>query len=167
MYKKIIIAAATLLFIGCSSQKDIVGKAAGMFQSVNKEEAILLQKGADKNFCPRCGMDLIKYYKTNHSATHENTVYQYCSMHCLEDHLGDGVELKNPTVVDVDSLKFIDATKAYYVVGSRVRGTMSKISKYAFLNKDKAQKFQAEYSGEIMDFYKALDITKQDFKYIK
>ncbi len=167
MYKRTILVLVILLFIGCSSQKDIVGKAAGMFQSVNKEEAILLQDGVDKNFCPRCGMDLIKYYKTSHSATYNGKTYQYCSLHCLEDHLGDGVELKNPTVVDVESLKFIDATKAYYVVGSRVRGTMSKISKYAFLNKDKAQKFQAEFGGEIMDFNKALDITKQDFKYNK
>lgn len=166
MYIKIIIVATALLFVGCSSQKDIVGKT-GVFQSVSKEEATLLQDGKNKNFCPRCGMDLIKYYKTNHSATHEGIVYQYCSMHCLEDHLGEGVMLKNPMVIDVGSLKFIDATKAYYVVGSRARGTMSKISKYAFLNKDEAEKFQVEYGGEVMDFYKALEITKIDFKNYK
>lgn len=166
MYIKIIIVATALLLVGCNSQKDIVGKT-GMFQSVNKEDAVLLQDGADKQFCPRCGMDLIKYFKTSHSATYSGKTYQYCSLHCLEDHLGDGIELKNPMVVDVGSLKFIDATKAYYVVGSRVRGTMSKISKYAFLNKEEAEKFQAEYGGEIMDFYKALEITKRDFKYYK
>ncbi|MFA5454584.1 MAG: nitrous oxide reductase accessory protein NosL [Sulfurimonas sp.] len=163
MYKIMILTMTMLLFIGCSSQKDIVGKT-GMFQSVNKEDAVLLQDGADKQFCPRCGMDLIKYFKTSHSATYGGKTHQYCSLHCLEDHLGDGIELKNPMVVDVGSLKFIDATKAYYVVGSRVRGTMSKISKYAFLNKEEAEKFQAEHGGEIMDFYKALEITKRDFK---
>lgn len=163
MYKITTLAMIVLFLIGCSSQKDIVGKT-GMFQSVNKEEAILLQDGADKNFCPRCGMDLIKYFKTSHSATYNGKTYQYCSLHCLEDHLGDGIELKNPMVADVGSLKFIDATKAYYVVGSRVRGTMSKISKYAFLNKEEAEKFQAEHGGEIVDFYKALEIAKRDFK---
>jgi YHS domain-containing protein len=166
MYKIMILTMTMLFFIGCSSQKDIVGKVA-MFQSVNKEDAVLLQDGADKQFCPRCGMDLIKYFKTSHSATYSGKTYQYCSLHCLEDHLGDGIELKNPMAVDVGSLKFIDATKAYYVVGSRVRGTMSKISKYAFLNKEEAGKFQAEHGGEIMDFYKALEITKKDFKYYK
>lgn len=166
MYIKIIIVATALLFVGCSSQKDVIKKTT-IFQSVDEREAILLQEGINKRFCSRCGMDLVKYYKTNHSATHESTVYQYCSMHCLEDHLGDGVMLKNPTVVDVDSLKFIDATKAYYVVGSKARSTMSKISKYAFSNKDKAEKFQAEYGGEVMNFYKALEITKRDFKNYK
>lgn len=162
MLIKAILAIAIIFFAGCA-QKEF-NKRQAMFQSVNEKEAILLQDGADKRYCPRCGMDLVKYYKTSHSATIEKKVYQYCSIHCLEDHLGEGIELKNPMVVDVTTLKFIDATKAYYVVGSRIRGTMSKISKYAFLKMDDAQKFQMQNGGEIMDFYKALEIAREDFK---
>lgn len=162
MYKKAILVVVMIFFVGCA-QKELNGKSA-MFQSVDEKEAVLLQDGADKNNCPRCGMDLVKYYKTNHSASDERNVYQYCSIHCLEEHLGDGIELKNPLVVDVTSLKFIDATRAYYVVGSRIRGTMSKISKYAFLNQEDARKFQAKNGGEIMDFYKALEVARGDFK---
>lgn len=162
MYIKAILVVVMIFFAGCV-QKELNGKYA-MFQSVDEKDAVLLQDGADKNHCPRCGMDLVKYYKTSYSAYHENKVYQYCSIHCLEEHLGDGIEIKNPMVVDVESLKFIDATKAYYVVGSRVRGTMSKISKYAFLNEDDARKFQSQNGGEIMDFYKALEIARGDFK---
>lgn len=166
MYKLGISLAIAFLLVGCGSEKNINTKPV-MFQSVYEHEATLLQEGKNKNYCYKCGMDLVKYYKTSHSAAQDGTVYQYCSIHCLEDHLGDGITLKNPKVVDVGSLKFIDATKAYYVVGSQKSGTMSKISKYAFANEEDAKKFQAEFGGEIMDFYKALEIAKKDFKYYK
>lgn len=162
MFIKAILVVVLLFFAGCS-QKELSSKQV-MFQSVDEKDALLLQDGADKNHCPRCGMDLIKYYKTSHSASDDKKVYQYCSIHCLEEHLGDGIELKNPLVVDVTTLKFIDATKAYYVVGGRVRGTMSKISKYAFSNEEDAKNFQAQNGGEIMDFYKALEVARGDFK---
>ncbi|OHE08764.1 MAG: hypothetical protein A2513_01980 [Sulfurimonas sp. RIFOXYD12_FULL_33_39] len=167
MYKIITLSTAVmLLLIGCSSEKGVTYKS-NMFQSVNEQDAVLLQDGKNKNYCVRCGMDLVKYYKTSHSATHDGKVYQYCSIHCLEDNLGDGVELKNPKVVDVESLQFIDATKAYYVVGSSKSATMSRISKYAFKSEEMAKKFQSQHGGEVMDFYKALDIAKKDFKHYK
>jgi nitrous oxide reductase accessory protein NosL len=53
------------------------------------------------------------------------------------------------------------------VVGSQKRATMSKISKYAFEKESDAKVFQAEFGGEVVDFYKALEIAKQDFKYYK
>ncbi|MDD3855119.1 MAG: hypothetical protein A3J96_05230 [Sulfurimonas sp. RIFOXYC2_FULL_36_7] len=166
MYKLAISGVIALLLIGCGTEKNL-GPKSGMFQSVQENEATLVQEGKNKNYCSRCGMDLVKYYKTSHSATHNDTQYQYCSIHCFEDHLGEGVTLKNPKVVDVKSLKFIDATKAYYVVGSQKRGTMSKISKYAFANEEEAKKFQGEFGGEIMDFNKALEVAKKDFKHYK
>lgn len=155
---------AIFLLVGCTSEKSISYKS-NMFQSVSPQEAVLVQKGENKNFCVRCGMDLVKYYKTSHSAMHNDTLYQYCSIHCLQDHLNEGIVLKNPKVVDIDTLKFIDATKAYYVVGSQKNGTMSMISKYAFSKEADAKDFRDKFGGEIADFYKVLNITKKDFKH--
>ena len=152
-----------LFLIGCVPDKKPQVKSI-MFQSVNPQDATLVQSGEGRGSCSRCGMNLVKFYKTNHSAIHKGKHYQYCSIHCLEDHLGDDVTLKNPQVVDVDSLKFISVSEAYYVVGSKVSGTMSKVSKYAFTTKDMAQKFQAKYGGEVMDFNGALSKAKEDFK---
>ncbi len=163
MYQKIILSLATAFLVGCGVQNSVATKSA-MFQSVTEKEAVLLQDGKEKESCPRCGMNLPKYYKTNHSASLDGKTYQYCSIHCLQDHLYDGVSLKNPLVVDVATLKFIDATKAYYVVGSSARGTMSRVSKYAFATKEKAELFQKEHGGEIVDFYQALEVAKKDFK---
>ena len=152
------------LFVGCVAQKNLDIKTY-MYQSVENSKAILLQSGKDKRYCARCGMDLVKYYKTNHVATYKGKVYQYCSIHCLEDHLGEGVTLKNPRVVDVASLKFISVADAYYVVGSKKPATMSRISKYAFLSLDDAKEFQVKFGGEITDFNGARQKALQDFKF--
>ncbi len=152
-----------LLLVGCGPEKE-PHVSSKMFQSVSENEAVLVQDTKNKRYCARCGMDLVKFYKTSHSATHKDKKYQYCSIHCLEDHLGEGVTLKNPKVVDVDSLKFTDTSKAFYVVGSKKPGTMSRISKYAFADKKMAEKFQKLYGGEIMDFNHALAIARKDFR---
>ncbi len=164
MLKIYIALFAILLMTGCGPEKKPSVKSA-MFQTVNSQDATLVQTGKDKLSCPRCGMNLIKYYKTSHTAELEGKHYQYCSIHCLEDHLGEGVTLKNPKVVDVDSLKFISVAEANYVVGSKKRGTMSRVSKYAFKDKEMAKKFQARYGGEITDFAGALEKAKEDFRH--
>ena len=135
-----------------------------MFQTVPKEEATLVQSGEQKMHCARCGMNLVKFYKTSHTAKDShNHQYQYCSIHCLEDHLKSGAKLKDIKVVDTDSLKLIDATSALYVVGSDVHGTMSRVSKYAFDTKKDAQAFVKKHGGKIMSFNEALEVAQKDF----
>ncbi|MFA6191608.1 MAG: nitrous oxide reductase accessory protein NosL [Sulfurimonas sp.] len=163
----LIVSLVVGLFVfGCSAEKNVATPNM-MFQSVNADEATLVQEGENRGSCVRCGMDLVKFYKTSHTAIYNGKKIQYCSLHCLEEHLGEGIELKNPQVVDIASLKFIDVSKAYYVVGSSKRGTMSKVSKYAFLDESMAKKFQAEFGGEIMDFAHAREKAKEDFKHYK
>ena len=67
-------------------------------------------------------------------------------------------------VVDTKQLEFIEAKKAYYIVGSRNKGTMSKISKYAFGNKEDAMAYVDKYGGELMDFDQAFAIASDDFQ---
>ena len=166
MLKLFTVIVISTLFIGCTAGKTRQVEPS-IFQSVSPQLATLLQEGKDKNICYICGMDLVKYYKTNHSATYEGKVFQYCSLHCLQDHLGQGITLKNPQVVDVSSLKFINIAEAYYVVGSKKRGTLSRVSKYAFLKEEDAKKFNSINGGLIMDFNAARKKAQEDFKYYK
>jgi hypothetical protein len=134
------------------------------FQSVPLEKAILLQEGENKTSGIVCGMDLPMFFKTNHSATLDGKVRQYCSIHCLaEDLLIKKLPLTNIQVVDVESLQFITASKAFYVLGSRQQGTMSKTSKYAFEKEENANAFVKKYGGKIVSFEEALKIAKKDF----
>jgi nitrous oxide reductase accessory protein NosL len=168
--KKLVLPAlaSALLLSGCNSASS-AHHHSQIFQSVPYEKAELVQDGKNKQYCVKCGMDLVRFYKTSHAALNEkgDKHFQYCSIHCLEEHLGEGVTLKNPRVVDVSSLKLISVADATYVVGSKVRGTMSRVSKYAFLNKDDALKFQSKNGGNIMDFNGALLKAKEDFKHYR
>ncbi|WP_324172360.1 nitrous oxide reductase accessory protein NosL [Sulfurimonas sp.] len=163
MFKIYMLAVIALIFVACGVEREPMVKS-GMFQSVNSQDATLVQSGKEKTSCSRCGMNLVMFYKTSHKALHNNKPIQYCSIHCLEEHLGEETTLKNPQVVDVASLKFINVGDAYYVVGSKKRGTMSQVSKYAFLDKKMAKKFQDKYGGNIMHFNEALNVAKKDFR---
>ena len=135
-----------------------------MFQSVSKDKAIIVQSGKDKNSCSVCGMNLPKFYKTNHTATHNNESKQYCSIHCLTDEKEiNKTALRDIKVVDVTSLKFIDAYSATYVVGSKKKATMSRVSKYAFANKADAYKFSKKFGGKIVNFEEASKVAMRDF----
>jgi len=136
---------------------------AQMFQSVPKPQARLLQSGKDAPYCSSCGMYLVKFYKTSHAAKVNGVQKQFCSIHCLLSSIKNGKKVTDIKVVDTKTLQWIDAKKAYYVVGSKIKGTMSHISKYAFKNITDATMFQAKHGGKIMNFTQALQIAQKDF----
>lgn len=171
MLKLLLVSLSLLLITGCSTAtkkvaplkiKKITHKI--IFQSVPKENALLLQEGKKHEYCHICGVSLLKYYKTNHAAKEDGVQHQYCSLHCFTKDIKEGAELENPQVVDVSSLKFVSVLEAYYVVGSKKPATHSKVSKYAFKSLDDAKAFQAKYGGKIVDFYSAWQIAKKDFE---
>ena len=176
--KKVFVIVWALMALASFSQAEMkcaAGKCGGMqeakpkkmmkmFQSVSPSEATLLQSGDAKVFCPNCGMNLPMYYKTNHAATINGEVKQYCSLHCLAEDIQKGLKLSEIKVVDVSSLKFIDAKSAHYVVGSSQKGTMSMSSKYAFAQKEDAEAFAKINGGELTDFDGALQKAQEDFQ---
>ncbi len=163
--KKILL---TLLALGTlatftQAQEAKPKKMTKMFQSVSKGEATLLQEGKAKPFCPECGMTLPMFYKTNHAATVDGKVKQYCSIHCVVEDTQKGSKLTDIKVVDVTSLKFISVEKATYVVGSAKKGTMTMVSKYAFANKADAEAFAKANGGKVMDYSAAYKAAQSDF----
>jgi len=157
----------SILISGCVNSKNIEVKKntkMQMFQSVSPKDAKILQDTEQKSSCSNCGMNLPTFFKTNHLAKVDGKTKQFCSIHCLAKSIKDGAKVEDIKVVDTKTLKFIDAKKAFYVVGSKKKGTMSGVSKYAFENKDDALAFAKENGGEVMSFEKALEVAKKDFK---
>ncbi len=155
-----------LFFTACTSSttasKSAINKVR--YQTVPLEQAILLQTGKDKDSCVICGMHLPTFYKTSHSADSEMGTKQYCSLHCVvHDNELNKTDLTNLRVVDTNSLKFISALQAHYVVGSSKAGTMSRVSKYAFAKRSQADAFANSFGGKVMKFYDAYDVSKKDF----
>ena len=161
----LLLASSYALAEGMHMQK---GMQKGMkmpkrYQAVPFAKATILQDGEARLFCPKCGMTLPMFYKTNHAAKVDGKMNQFCSMHCLVEAMQSGAKVEDIQVVDNSTLKFIPAEKAFYVVGSSKPGTMSKVSKYAFGTKEAAQKFAKEFGGKVMSFEEALKIAKEDF----
>jgi len=133
------------------------------FSKTARGEAVFLQKGSDKYWCSVCGMSLKEYYKTNHAVKlKDNTYKQYCSLNCLAfDYNNIKNNISELLVVDTAKEKFINAYTAFYLLGSKIPGTMSKVSKIAFKDKKDAEKFKTQYGGEIVSFKQAFDLTKK------
>jgi nitrous oxide reductase accessory protein NosL len=134
---------------------------AGDFRAVPMEKAQIVQDGKAKMFCNVCGMTLPMFYKTNHAAEVDGKTHQYCSIHCMfEEAMTKGIKVKNPKVVDNDTLKFIPSPDAFYVVGSKQPGTMSTVSKYAFGKKASADAFAKKFGGKVMGYAEVSKIVQ-------
>ncbi|MEA3457015.1 MAG: nitrous oxide reductase accessory protein NosL [Campylobacterota bacterium] len=163
--KKVLLAllAVSTMSVFANAEAEKPKKMTKMFQMVPADKATILQEGKAKMFCPECGMTLPMFYKTNHAATVDGKVKQYCSIHCIVEDTKKGSKLTDIKVVDVKSLKFIDVNKALYVVGSSKKGTMTMVSKYAFANKVDAEAFAKENGGEVVDYAGAYKSAEADF----
>lgn len=134
--------------------------AAQMFQTVEPQQAQLVQTGAGRLYCPGCGMNLVKFYKTSHAVpAADGPARHYCSLHCLvEAHAEMPPEV---LVADAQTLALVPAERAHYVVGSDLGGTMTMTSKYAFADRDDAEEFQAVHGGRILTFAEAVDVARK------
>ena len=129
---------------------------ASSFSKKATLEPVLVNHGEHKNSCVNCGMSLKMFYKTSHIATFaDGSKKQYCSIACLSSDLKEHKATKIE-VVDAHTQKVIDAKKAYYVIDSDVKGTMSRRSKLAFATHQDAEAFMKEHGGKIIDFQQAL-----------
>lgn len=132
-----------------SSWLMLAGLQAADFHKEFKDGTII-QQGKAKAWCNVCGMNLKMFYRTNHAVElGDGTKKQYCSLHCLvHDFPALKSNIKHLYAVDAKTGKLIDATKAHYVIGSKIKGTMSRVSKLAFKNKPDAEAFAKQYKGK-------------------
>jgi len=157
--KKMILLLLALAYTAFAQEPTTPKKMPTRFQTVPFSQAQIVQKGKDKLYCTRCGMTLPMFYKTNYAGDVNGTTEQYCSIHCLAESMSEH-NVTNIKVVDTNTLKFIDAKSAWYVVGSKKAGTMSKVSKYAFSTKKDAEAFAKKFSGEIKSFDEVIKLVQ-------
>jgi len=135
------------------------------YRMVPMAKAQILQEGPDKMYCPKCGMTLPMFYRTNHAANVDGKTEQFCSMYCLIEEMNAGKKVTDVKVVDNTTLKFIPVEKAFYVVGSSKPATMAKkVSKYAFGTEAAAKEFADKFGGKVMSYDEALALAKKDFE---
>ncbi len=136
-------------------------------KSAQTPNATILQTGNTQNWCSVCGMNLKMFYKTNHALKLDNgTAIQYCSVRCLcVDKPNHKNHILKTLVVDAKTEKFINVKNAFYVVGSKAQGTMTKTSKIAFSKREDAERFSKNFSGQkILNFKATEKLAKEQMQ---
>ena len=114
--------------------------------------------------CPYCGMNRTKFNHSRHLVQYDDDLVDgTCSIHCLAISLSLNID-RGPKAIyaadfgsDAKIKPLVEVDKATYLVGSKLRGTMSMNSKMAFAAADAAKAAQAEQGGELANFDMALE----------
>ncbi len=119
--------------------------------------------------CPYCGMSRKKFNHSRHLVQYDdNLVDGTCSIHCLAISLSLNIDRGPKAIYAADfgssePIKpMVEVDKATYLIGSRLKGTMTMTSKVAFASADTAKAAQKENGGKLGDFDSALTAAYAD-----
>lgn len=155
--KKIFLLIIVLGIFACGENSDSKNNS---FKKEIKIESITSEMG-----CENCGMSLKKFISTSHAVKMKNgDSHFYCSINCSTDvweTLKDNAEIV--FAMDYGQTKYISVEEMHYVIGSNLQGTMTKISKFAFVSLDKAESFKLTFSGsKVVDYIDAFKMSKEE-----
>lgn len=113
--------------------------------------------------CPNCGMGRPMWARTWITFENCQGKTESCSFHCLADvALKSGEDPKNVKVASyLEPSKLLPAETAWFVVGSKAKGTMTMTSKVAFPSQQEAEKFAAACGGKVMSFAETFALAKE------
>ncbi len=116
--------------------------------------------------CPYCGMSRTKWNHSRHLVQYDDDLVDgTCSIHCLAISLSLNLD-RGPKAIyaadfgsDAEIKPLVEVDKTTYLIGSSLKGTMSKKSKMAFASADAAKAAQKANGGELGDFDATLKET--------
>lgn len=115
--------------------------------------------------CTYCGMDRGKFAHSRVVIDYDDgTSFGACSLRCAAVELANNID-KTPKTISVGDYyhkKLIDAEKAVWVVGGGKQGVMTSNAKWAFEDKQSAEKFIKENGGVLTTFDGAIKAAYED-----
>ena len=119
--------------------------------------------------CPYCGMDRTQWNHSRHLVQYDDDLVDgTCSIHCLALSLSLNLDRGPKAIYAADfgskgEIKpLIPVDSARYLIGSKLKGTMSKTSKMAFSSDEAAKTARSENGGELGSFDEAVRQTYLD-----
>jgi nitrous oxide reductase accessory protein NosL len=113
--------------------------------------------------CPYCGMDRNQWHHSRHLVHYDDGLADgTCSIHCLAISLSLNIDRGPAAIyaadfgVDGQPKPLVEVDAATYLIGAKLKGTMTANSKMAFASLDTAKAVQAEKGGKLADFDEAL-----------
>ena len=115
--------------------------------------------------CKYCGMDRQKFdYSRMLTEYNDGSSFGSCSIHCTALDLAQTFD-KQPKAImvgDYNKKNLIDAEKAFWVIGGKKPGVMTKTAKWAFADKKDAEAFIKENEGKLANFEDAMKASYED-----
>jgi nitrous oxide reductase accessory protein NosL len=115
--------------------------------------------------CKYCGMEREKFGHSRMLIEYDDgTSVGTCSLHCMGVDLAMNID-KTPKAIlvgDYYAKKLIDAEKSFWTIGGSKMGVMTKRAKWAFENKEDAEKFVRENGGSLASFEEAIKASYED-----
>lgn len=119
--------------------------------------------------CPYCGMDRTKFNHSRHLVHYsDDLVDGTCSIHCMAISLSLNIDrgtkgIYAPDRGSSEKIKpMVNVDEATYLVGSKIKGTMTANSKAAYASTESAKAAQKTEGGELMGFDGALKAAYLD-----
>lgn len=115
--------------------------------------------------CRHCGMDRDKFAHSRMLVTYEDgSQTATCSLHCTAVELANAID-KTPSllqVADYDSKELLDVDKAIWVLGGDKKGVMTSQAKWAFANREAAERFIQAQGGSLGSFDETIKAAYND-----
>jgi copper chaperone NosL len=115
--------------------------------------------------CTYCGMDREKFAHSRVLIEYDDgSIVAACSIHCAAVDLASNID-KTPKAIllgDYDTKNLIDAEKAFWVMGGKKMGVMTRKAKWAFEKKTDAEKFITENGGALTAFDDVMKAAYED-----
>jgi copper chaperone NosL len=113
--------------------------------------------------CPYCGMDRKQLHHSRMLVHYSDDLADgTCSLHCAAISLALNVDREPKAIYAADNassadpMPLVEAGKTVFLVGSQLKGVMTKRSKFAYSSEEAAKASQSANGGELNDFDKAL-----------
>jgi len=115
--------------------------------------------------CKYCGMDRGKFAHSRIFVEYEGGASEgTCSIHCAAIDFALNID-KTPKVTqvgDYNTKMLVDTEKAFWVIGGKKPGVMTKRAKWAFAKKEDAEKFVSENGGNLASYEQAMKAAFED-----
>ncbi len=142
----------------CSNLNDSKLKAVAYYLQYGQEKRAKIFKVPHNAKCPVCGMFVYKYPKWAAHMVVDGKDFYFDGVKDMlkfyffdEDFKYDRDKISKVEVRDFYTLESIDATKAFYVIDSKVYGPMGK-ELIPFKTQKEAKNFIADHEGRIVKF---------------
>jgi nitrous oxide reductase accessory protein NosL len=124
-----------------------------------------LEDVAKSPSCRYCGMDREKFNYSRMIVEYEDgTMVGTCSIHCMAVELANAID-KTPVALrvgDYETKTLLDAEKAVWVMGGNKSGVMTSRAKWAFANREAADRYTKANGGTITTFDEAIKASYDD-----